>query len=510
MEMEMKKGEIMMMSKNGMKVDLLALGSMEDLYDYGEELRRLTMGMHTEAEMLGALQGLEGEWVTSRRKKKIVNASMLGDVLPRGWKLMLCIKKKAGYFWIACRRYISSNGQQFMSCKEVSSYLLQDIFTLEYDKNGDEKQFSPLKIGITGRVQTPGKYKCHKCTMAFDEPDDLLQHLLPAHQRTSKSRRQGTFTNERIGSDMGTVAINSDIKINDEIISAIPNYKRKENTTGKSYCGMQDIVCSTINNKAEKMSEVANVVAVENYVCPGLNKENDSVCKSSDEKNVLGCFTDRINNLDSQEEGSQNCSLAAVGRKQACAIDGNEDQVCVSLMKEHYQVTGSDSGLIASNSEEKTVDGEAIKDRLLSSTISCMKIDDTVFVGKDKLRTGFDNNCSIQENVATNSKEQSSEGCYGGDQRYGSVNNVHGLSISIVMEMRSEMGSKEGLPSSLDETACFSNDEVNQVSARTLNKPKLDEVCKSRNDVQTVGFGSNNTLIMSWRVASEAAQLFHH
>ncbi|KAF2299700.1 hypothetical protein GH714_002568 [Hevea brasiliensis] len=501
---------------------------MED--PYGGELMIRTAGMHTEAELLGFLQGLEGEWVTSRKKKMIVDASVLGNVLPSGWKLMLCIKKKASFFWIACRRYIST--------------LQAADLTLKADKNGDEKQSSSLNIGIPGQVQTLRKYKCHKCIMVFDEPDDLLQHLLSSHHRTPKRLKQGASMNEEvimkngkyfkrieassgfmthpkepcppllgvhpdvlkiqesIGIAMGAVAVNSDIKINDEISSAVPNYKTKENPTGESYCDKQDIVCSTTNDKGEKMNKVTDIDAVGNNVYPGAvsaisNKENDSVYKSSDEKNVIECTTGRISNLGSQETGSQSCSLAAVGRNQGCANDNDEDQAHIRLMEEHYQERGSDSGLIAPHSEKKTVDGKTIEDRLHSSTVSCMTIDDRVFVGKDKLRTDFGVRCSAQENVSTNSKEQSYEGClvvtYGGLQRYGSVNNVHGLSTSAV-ELKHEMDSKGGLTSS--DFARVSNNKMYQVSGKTVNKPKLKVVGRSRNDVQTVGFGSNSTLIV--------------
>lgn len=111
-----KKEELLNVNRNGDAVNL------ED--PFGAELRRRTEGMKTEAELLGFLGGLEGEWGSWRRKKKIVQASLLGDTLPRGWKIQISIKKKKGHVSLFCRRYISPNGQQFVSCKEVSSYLL--------------------------------------------------------------------------------------------------------------------------------------------------------------------------------------------------------------------------------------------------------------------------------------------------------------------------------------------------------------------------------------------------
>ncbi|KFK44328.1 hypothetical protein AALP_AA1G244000 [Arabis alpina] len=109
-------------NREGTMVDLTVLGDYEE-DPYGEELRRITLGLKTKEEFLGFLQQLNGEWVNAGRKKKVVEACGYGGYLPRGWKLMLCIKKKASNIWLACRKYISPNGQEFETCKEVSTYL---------------------------------------------------------------------------------------------------------------------------------------------------------------------------------------------------------------------------------------------------------------------------------------------------------------------------------------------------------------------------------------------------
>ncbi|KDP41390.1 hypothetical protein JCGZ_15797 [Jatropha curcas] len=617
MEMEKEKpkekGEVVMMDSNGMAVDFVALAGVED--PFWEELSRRTMGMHTEDQLLGFLQGLEGEWVSNRRKKKIVNASLLGNVLPSGWKLMLCIKKKAGYFWIACRRYISPNGQQFMSCKEVSSYLLslyglQDAnqsnfghidgnfqltdrissenaadVTLKVDKTGDdiacclalpvtsksvehENQASSVNEGIPEQVQSVGKYKCHKCTMAFDEPDNLLQHLLSSHQRAPKRLRHAMAMNEEviikngkyecqfchkpfeerhrynghlgnhikdyfkrieasggamtiqrstvpqsvgtyhdvlkiqesIRINMGSIAINSDIKTKDVISSAFLEGKEKENTTVKSCCDKQDMFYSMNNDKEDKVTEVNDVIAVEINVFPGaesasLYNENDSIPKPSGETNFFQCATDTINTFGAQEEGS----LPAVGRDRTFAVDNNEDQVCTSLKEDHSQERGSDSCSLSLNSVEKEVDGT--KDISVSSTINGMKIDEKVFLGKEKLRTGFSNDCLAKEDVANNIKEQRS--CEGSlvipsriDQKNGPVDNAHLLSNSTVVENTHDRGSKGGLLSSLGEKTCVSNDKVNQVFTSTVNKSKFDKSVMSRNSAQKICLESNNMLAM--------------
>ncbi|KAJ8762490.1 hypothetical protein K2173_007929 [Erythroxylum novogranatense] len=194
--------EMMMVNKNGLVVDLTALRGVEELY--GEELRRRTTGLSTEAEVLGFLQGLPGEWGSRRNKRKVVDADLFGDALPVGWKLMLCLKRKAG---------------QFVSCKEVSSYLLSfhglhDANELDNGHFDSNMQFTDkitsgrlprlLNMKINQRtqggsgdcMQTGKRYNCHKCTMSFDEQDDLLEHLLSFHQRAPKRRICGTSINE--------------------------------------------------------------------------------------------------------------------------------------------------------------------------------------------------------------------------------------------------------------------------------------------------------------------------
>ncbi|KAG7647204.1 putative Methyl-CpG-binding domain-containing protein [Arabidopsis thaliana] len=109
-------------NREGTIVDLSALASVsEDPYE--EELRRITVGLKTKEEILGFLEQLNGEWVNIGKKKKVVNACDYGGYLPRGWRLMLYIKRKGSNLLLACRRYISPDGQQFETCKEVSTYL---------------------------------------------------------------------------------------------------------------------------------------------------------------------------------------------------------------------------------------------------------------------------------------------------------------------------------------------------------------------------------------------------
>ncbi|KAE9599336.1 hypothetical protein Lal_00043979 [Lupinus albus] len=242
---------IQIVNKNGVAIDFSALAVVED--PYAEELRRKTEGLKSEEELLGFLRDLEGQWGSRRRKRKIVDAASFGDVLPCGWKLLLGLKRKDGRAWIYCRRYLSPTGQQFLSCKEVSSYLqslsthsdtqlqislwsenmLQedrmtikehtDTVTIENSagvtledqnqlqivvansdvpclsvSNERLKEVALLGIDNLADVQIHDLFECHKCNLSFDEKDTYLQHLLSVHQRTTRRYRLGSSVGDGV------------------------------------------------------------------------------------------------------------------------------------------------------------------------------------------------------------------------------------------------------------------------------------------------------------------------
>ncbi|XP_071716037.1 uncharacterized protein [Rutidosis leptorrhynchoides] len=123
----------------GVVVNLAALAELEN--PFGPEIMRRTEGMNTEDELLEFLRGLNGQWGSRRRKRRVVEASEFGDVLPQGWKLSLCIKKKEGRVWLFVRRYLSPSGRQFESCKDISTYLMSVIG----DTNLDQKNHVDVK-----------------------------------------------------------------------------------------------------------------------------------------------------------------------------------------------------------------------------------------------------------------------------------------------------------------------------------------------------------------------------
>ncbi|KAJ7968230.1 Methyl-cpg-binding domain-containing protein 8 [Quillaja saponaria] len=229
-------------NKNGIAIDLAALANVED--PFSEELRKRTVGLETEEQLLGFLRDLSGQWGSRRKKRKIVDADNFGDVFPIGWKLLLGLKRKDGHAWIYCRRYISPTGQQFVSCKEASSHL-QSFFGLRNAQwsiicrdeniqqddnvtsennanftgegesqrqivvassnlpsssisNEREKEVSLLGIENLAEVQIHDLFECHKCSMTFDEKDSYLKHLLSSHQRTTRRYRLGSSVGDGV------------------------------------------------------------------------------------------------------------------------------------------------------------------------------------------------------------------------------------------------------------------------------------------------------------------------
>ncbi|XP_073014482.1 uncharacterized protein [Typha latifolia] len=223
-----------MLNARGMEVDLVALGEKVD--PFAGELRRMTEGLKSEEELLGFLNALDGQWGSRRRRRKIVEASGFGDHLPRGWKLLLGLKRKEGVTWVNCRRYVSPNGHQFVSCKEISSYIFSlvgpnaatpisvqnDGTTADkltagfpagfYQKNDATKENHHLSsctpvssvshnhdkqmVLYGGEKQQATEVlrntlDCGKCNQSFGDKDTYLQHQLSFHQKNAKRRRIG-------------------------------------------------------------------------------------------------------------------------------------------------------------------------------------------------------------------------------------------------------------------------------------------------------------------------------
>ncbi|XP_062193224.1 uncharacterized protein LOC133896640 [Phragmites australis] len=215
-----------LMNPKGVAVNLARLAELVD--PYGEELRKRTAGLGAESELLEFMNALEGQWGSRRRRRKFVDAGMFGDHLPRGWKLLLGLKRKERAAWINCRRYVSPKGHQFATCKEVSSYLmsligypeakptatqsnsavvhgldvLSSVGLHQQTDSTEEKQIAmPVTLFshsgdshqqklLNDEVRIEANIKgCQKCNLTFQDQSAYMQHQLSFHQRKAKRCR---------------------------------------------------------------------------------------------------------------------------------------------------------------------------------------------------------------------------------------------------------------------------------------------------------------------------------
>ncbi|GJN15898.1 hypothetical protein PR202_gb02843 [Eleusine coracana subsp. coracana] len=229
-------------NSKGISVDLVRLAGVVDPYD--AELRRRTAGMGSESELMGFISSLAGRWASQRRRRKFVDASFLGDHLPRGWKLLLGLKRKERMTWVHCFSYVSPKGTQFATCKEVSSYLMSllgypEAKTVITQYNGTEKPDfcadngrddvigfhhrirssvdNPNVLPITSvtvtsysgdlkdnderNVDTVNAYECQNCNLTFQDQISYSEHYFSSHDLTAKRRRTGIFGEPILGKD---------------------------------------------------------------------------------------------------------------------------------------------------------------------------------------------------------------------------------------------------------------------------------------------------------------------
>ncbi|KAK6135442.1 hypothetical protein DH2020_030811 [Rehmannia glutinosa] len=240
--------------ENGVGIELQEVNGKGEVVDfaelekkgdelYGEELKRRTVGLETEEDVLGFLSGLEGQWCSRRKKRKYVDAGLLGDALPIGWKLLLGLRRRDYRVSVYCRRCISPTGQQFMSCKEAASFLksyfggndanqqrdqktcsIQEAYVLSSGKNAcpadksnvmardivvhstlagnasNSHENDDCLMGIENlpEVQVKDIFECFKCNLTFDEKNLYLQHLFSFHQKTTKRYKFGTPVGEGV------------------------------------------------------------------------------------------------------------------------------------------------------------------------------------------------------------------------------------------------------------------------------------------------------------------------
>ncbi|XP_017970357.1 PREDICTED: uncharacterized protein LOC18608277 [Theobroma cacao] len=169
-----------------------------------------------EEALFGFMRDLGGQWCSRRRKRRIVNASILGDSLPVGWKLLLGLKRREGrasvYFQLSAylQSYFGGLHDAHLTLDKDGD-IAQQVHQMVSENGGivqkeddrrrsdeHEKEVNLLGIDNLAEVQIHDLFECHKCNMTFDEKDAYLQHLLSFHQRTTRRYRLGSSVGDGV------------------------------------------------------------------------------------------------------------------------------------------------------------------------------------------------------------------------------------------------------------------------------------------------------------------------
>ncbi|KAG6705490.1 hypothetical protein I3842_07G181200 [Carya illinoinensis] len=500
---EEKEVEMVMASKRVDVPDVAALGNVED--PYGEELKRRTEGLQTEAELLGFLGGLNGEWWKKSRKKRIVLASDYGHALPKGWRLMLSIKKRASRVWLHCRRYISPNGRQFVSCKEVSSYFLsssglQDASQLrsghtndnylvarEADhaddvdlnlgdgKNADDLISSPppmtsiltdneehntIKMGEP-RIQTGELFKCHKCTTTFDEKNDLVHHLVSSHSDTANRCKSSTsisdnliIIGEKYECQFCHKRFGERHLYNGHIGVHMGNYEKSVEASGIT---MQKSTDPTPTGVLPSTSMV--------HESRGIDWAETSIIKSG-----FGC--------------------KAI--KSDTAIEACSDRDDQALIEEHSE--RPDKVFSMNNDKLGKVDVVTIVANRCNASLENETVSTneniSVCVSSDETNVCNCIPCGINNCVADNNGSESWSLASPINERTFVVENNVKVSFPSVEEQKLEIGSESGL--NHKNKTCSGEDIEFKCFASTVEDMKVDDGCKSENSELVSSFGNHD------------------
>ncbi|KAF8377322.1 hypothetical protein HHK36_030697 [Tetracentron sinense] len=496
------------LNRNGVVVDVAALGNADD--PFGAELKRRTVGMETEAALLEFLKGLNGQWGSRRKKRKIVEASDFGDELPKGWKLLLSLKRKEGRVWLYCRRYISPNGQQFVSCKEVSTYLLsyfglQDanqpnfglsdenlqqpykyasgsIAGLTYEddnkredlvcysasplasiSNDHEKQVALLGIENLAEVQVRDLLECHKCNMTFGDKDAYLRHLLSSHQRTAKRCR--------VGSSIGDGVIVKDGKYECQFCHKIFHERHRYN----GHVGVH------VRNYAKSIEAIPGEITLRKSIDPAsLGGVPSGVTKMDASLNIGENSIPEASNAKPTEELNAGSPHSRVG-----AVSIPEITTANSILELNFGSPHGEQDMEANKIDEILVDESCHKQDsdYRITDVKLEKIDEATDIIAIELNSCLDSGRALSNNEKKSNPESFDEK----DVLSSSTDKIDksGIEQERVFDCFS-------LTPSGTEQNCDVEHDVSEVVTSLAEEPRLEDVEKSGNNELKIGFGSSH------------------
>ncbi|KAK8705513.1 hypothetical protein V6N13_049114 [Hibiscus sabdariffa] len=550
------------------EIERAALGNVGEILGIEEELRRRTEGIVTEAQLFEFMGALEGEWASKSQKKRIVDAAGFGNVLPQGWKLKLFVKRRGNHFWLACSRYISPNGQQFVSCKEVSSYLFSfgglKNSSLETpsvadsgidfgvkpssgnlpitNRSSETEKRAPLqRMGSPREVQRAEIIKCHKCTMTFNLQDDFICHLLSSHKGSAMSSGgHGTSTNEEVKNKNGKYECQFCHELFEErscYSSHLEIHIKNNMKKVEGFVGEQNIIQS-LNSAANneigpgfRCSEsnenpLVQTFTDNNHECNLLSHdEQDKVNrtekaeKNSDKQGKFYPATDNkgdVNDTAAAADlnvclGSENVLFTAAD-KEGISQPSRKIDVGFALPVEEKREFASNTSFLAPNAKGNIFTDMNVDDRHFPSFLKGMEADLKDKPARDGQKAGCADTSTGLGNVRVAAKQETySEGYSlipsGNKQGVNLVDHLKGASITI--DSAHERRSGCGLTSSKSDQTCVINNNSILVSG-TLDDPGSTMINESANIDPTVCFQSHLPMKKPSHKKSETALLTAH
>ncbi|KAI4307401.1 hypothetical protein L6164_030597 [Bauhinia variegata] len=501
-----------MVNNHSVPVEATALVNFED--PFGEEINRRTQGLVTESQLLEFLGTLNGEWVSQRKKRKIVLASDFGGLLPSGWKIMLSLKRRAGRVWIFCRRYISPDGHQFVSCKEVSSYLLS-FFGLQ-DVSQSKSCHTDGNLQVSSKMTSENHNGCVPKTGMKSDGVASSSHI-PCTSICIDLERQATVA-ASIGSEKQSTFneivndyLASKVKIRNTASGNVTDLNCEASLLSEDHQTLDGDKNDT-NSVLGPFSEVGIDCKLHNERFVDVNRADDislvipisfSNNKStgsyecSDETNGIKCIKDGINNFVSQDVNVACYETVTCVNEQACLGENSGHGPSSRSVEDSRHQIG------------KKCSGSSIEDGHLITSLEDMKISDQKRFEDERGRI-ISGNCHSETKKVSSRAEVIS--CSQGSSivpsqnelECASVNSKNGVLTSMTTDSAGGKCSDNGLSnSSTDERTCAASNNVNSVSCTsTQDVSKFGGIDVAPNVKATVDFGDNHATQNDYVVTS--------
>ncbi|TKY74376.1 Methyl-CpG-binding domain-containing protein 8 [Spatholobus suberectus] len=458
-------------SETGFVVDAVRL----DGDPFGEELKRRTQGLETESQLLEFLETMNGEWASQRKKRRIVPASDLGDLLPAGWKIVITLLRRAGRGSVVCRRYVSPGGHQFDSCKEVSAYLhsvpgVQDRIHLRSSyTDGAQQMSSSMSMASESRVgHVPTGGMKTDANASYLSLVGACAHFNHEKQAPiSSSIGSENFNNDlALGCKLGDATGDFDHQTEDkELLKAYKN-------DGNSVQGcslMEDRVCNVHNENLVGAGDAACNFYIPLVLSTPFFNNNSDNGQISDEINVTTCIKGGISNVASQDRNTGCYETVPCGNEQA-HVGNNGLGLSVKLVEENIQKISFESSLLAPNSEGKIFASKNLEDRHLISSLEDMEIRDGKAIKNDKQQIICSRDQAEIKDVPTNIKlRSSSEGCSlvssQDELKHTCISNMDRTQTSMLKDSAEEnIFDSDLFSSSIDERICVHSGYISNIS----------------------------------------------